>query len=77
MSAFMPGVNVVLIPVTNPLKSIKLIRQEQCDALIDFGQWPRLDSILSFFSDASFTVGFNTAQQYRSSVYDSPVMHDN
>jgi ADP-heptose:LPS heptosyltransferase len=77
MAIFMPGINVVTIPVTNPLKSIKLIRQEQCDVLIDFGQWPRLDSILSFFSNSHFTVGFNTARQYRSSVYDLPIKHDN
>jgi heptosyltransferase III len=77
MAVFMPGINVVLIPVTKLLKSIQLIRQEKCDVLIDFGQWPRLDAILSFFSDAHFTVGFNTAHQYRSFVYDVAIMHDN
>jgi ADP-heptose:LPS heptosyltransferase len=75
MAEFMQSTNIVILPVTNPIKSIQLIRQEECDVFIDFGQWPRLDALLSAFSGASFCVGFQTPQQHRSTLYDIPIPH--
>jgi ADP-heptose:LPS heptosyltransferase len=76
MSDFMPDMSVVVIPVTNPFKSIQVMRQQKCDIILDFGQWPRLDALLSAYSGAHLTVGFQTSQQYRSALYDITVAHD-
>jgi ADP-heptose:LPS heptosyltransferase len=76
MAEFMPNADVVVLPVTNPLKSIKLMRQKKCDIMVDFGQWPRLDALLSAFSGALFTVGFQTSGQFRSALYDAAIPHD-
>ena len=76
MTDFMPDVSAIVIPVTNPIQSIKVMRQQKCDVILDFGQWPRLDALLSAYSGAPLTVGFQTANQYRAALYDVAVTHD-
>lgn len=68
---------VILLPVNNPLKAIKLIREYPFDVFLDFGPWPRLDAILTFFSKSAFTVGFKTAGQRRHFLYDQTAAHSN
>lgn len=68
---------VILLPVNNPLKAARLIRQYQFDAFLDFGPWPRLDAILAFFSKSAFTAGFKTAGQHRHYLYDQTATHSN
>lgn len=71
------GVDHLLrIPISNPLKAGRIIRSAgRFDAWVDFGQWPRLDALLSRFADAGLKVGFSTPGQYRHYVYDVPVPH--
>ncbi|MFB6355026.1 MAG: glycosyltransferase family 9 protein [bacterium] len=66
---------VIQLPVTNPFKSINILREHDFDVLIDFGQWPRIDALLSWGSGADFTVGFETKDQYRHYTYDRTVRH--
>jgi len=66
---------VVRVPVSNPLAGLCAVRSIPVDVIFDFGQWPRLESLLALFSRASFTVGFQTANQRRHYGYDMCVEH--
>lgn len=66
---------VVLIPINNPQQAMRLLRQQKLDLLFDFGQWPRINSLLSFFSGAKYTIGFKTPNQYRHYAYDQAIEH--
>lgn len=68
---------VILLPVNNPFKAVKLLRKYRFDVFLDFGPWPRLDAILAFFSKSAFTVGFKTPGQHRHYLYDQTVAHSN
>lgn len=59
----------------NPLFTIKQIRKYRFDAFIDSAQWSRLSAIYAFFSDAKYTVGFNTPTQFKHLVFDECVNH--
>ena len=70
------GVNrIVKISVSNPFTSIRAIRSVPLDILMDCGQWPRWDALLTSISRADFTVGFDTPGQHRSRGYDLAVPH--
>lgn len=56
-------------------QAIKLLRDKKLDILLDFGAWPRINSVLSFFSGAGWTVGFRTAGQERDATYHEVVDH--
>ena len=77
MAGLLEGVDhVVKLPVTKPLKSIQKIRREGVfDVWIDFGQWPRLDAVFSFFAKAKLKIGFKTKGQFRHFVFDVSVEH--
>ncbi len=70
------NVNIIKLPIKNPLDSIFKIRQYKFDAWLDFGSWPRLNAILSYFANARFKVGFKTKNQYRHYIYDVYVNHN-
>ncbi|MDP4117302.1 MAG: glycosyltransferase family 9 protein, partial [Bacteroidota bacterium] len=59
----------------NPLFTIRQIRKYNFDAFIDSAQWSRLSAIYTFFSDAKYTVGFNTPGQFKHYVYDKSINH--
>lgn len=71
------GVDTVIkLPVKHPLKALKLIRQwGRFDVWIDFGPWPRLNAIFSYFANAELTVGFRTENQHRHYAYDVAIQH--
>jgi ADP-heptose:LPS heptosyltransferase len=70
------GINrVVSVPIGNPAAGIRAVRSIPVDVMIDFGQWPRLEALLTLFSKASYTVGFRTAGQHRHFGYDLSVEH--
>src|SRR5262249_4543208 len=52
-----------------------LVRRQQFDLFLDYGPWPRINSLISYFAYASYKVGFNTPNQYRHYVYDRAVSH--
>lgn len=72
-----PGIDaVVRLPVKNPIAAIKQIREAgPFDLWIDFGPWPRLNAIFTYFARAALTVGFKTDRQYRHYAYDIVVPH--
>ena len=59
----------------NPLFTIKQIRKYRFDAFIDSAQWSRLSAIYAYFSDAKYTVGFNTPAQFKHLVFDEYINH--
>jgi ADP-heptose:LPS heptosyltransferase len=65
----------VLISLTKPWPSMKAMRAEKFDVLLDFTSWPRLTAIYTLLAGAKFTVGFKTAGQHRSCGYDVTVEH--
>jgi heptosyltransferase I len=72
-----PGVDdALLMPVTEVLKTIQLVRsQGKFDLMIDFGPWPRLNAVLSFFFHAKIKIGFRSIGQWRHFVYDYAILH--
>jgi ADP-heptose:LPS heptosyltransferase len=65
----------VLIDLTRPGESIRRIRSERLDVLLDFTSWQRLTAFYTLMSGARFTVGFRTAGQHRGRGYDLSVEH--
>lgn len=69
-------IEVVVLPMTNFFKTLELVMSiEEMDIFFDFGQWPRINSIISFFANARLKIGFKTEKQYRHYVYDMVVEH--
>ncbi len=67
---------VVKLPIKNPVKAVKLIRNEgSFDLWVDCGPWPRLNAIFSLFSRAKLKVGFQTENQFRHFGYDVVAQH--
>jgi ADP-heptose:LPS heptosyltransferase len=65
----------VLISFTDPVASLKTIRAQHFDMMLDFTTWPRLTAIYTLLSGAAYTVGFRTPGQYRSRGYDRTFEH--
>jgi heptosyltransferase-3 len=65
----------VLIDLTQPLQSIRTMRAQHFDVLIDFTSWQRLTAIYTLLSAAKYTVGFATPGQHRDRGYDCTVEH--
>ena len=68
---------VIRLPVFNPLASLRLLRAQGFDVLLDFGPWCRLNAVLATLSGARFVVGFRTAGEARHFGYDLSVEHSN
>tara|TARA_B100001123_G_C15318538_1_gene1027073 strand:+ start:1300 stop:2394 length:1095 start_codon:yes stop_codon:yes gene_type:complete len=66
----------IKIDVSRPIKAIKRIRKEKFDCFIDLGSWPRIDAVISFFSNSGFVIGYKTKNQYRHFAYDQIIEHD-
>ena len=71
-------VEVIKLPVTNVKESIRLItNQPGFDLMIDFGPWPRLNSLYAAFFKATIKIGFKSKGQWRHYVYDYAILHSN
>jgi ADP-heptose:LPS heptosyltransferase len=69
---------VIALPVKRPLRAVREVRRSgRYDVWIDFGQWPRLDAILSSLAKARVKIGFRTPGQFRHFAYDVRVDHSN
>jgi heptosyltransferase-3 len=66
---------LVVLPVTKPLKALSLLRTFSLDVLIDTSQWPKLSALYSLFIKARFKIGFKTPRQYRHFGYDALAGH--
>jgi ADP-heptose:LPS heptosyltransferase len=69
------GVEVVTLPIHEPVEAIRRLRALSLDVLLDFGQWSRVEAICSLLSGARFTIGFDTPGQRRHYCYDVTVRH--
>lgn len=67
--------NVEKLPIKNVFKAKKILQENTYDIWIDFGPWPRLNAILSYFAKSHYKIGFNTEGQYRHFIYDNFVRH--
>lgn len=73
-----PGANRrVLIDLTKIGDTIRRMRAERLDVLLDFSSWQRLTAFYSLMAGARFTAGFCTAGQHRGRGYDLSVLHRN
>jgi len=71
-----PGADVrLLIDLTAPSATIKALRAQRFDLLLDFSSWQRLTAFYTMLSGAKFTVGFHSPGQHRSRGYDRVVDH--
>jgi heptosyltransferase I len=77
MAQLISGIDrIIKLPVAKPWKCIHCIKGSgEYDIWIDFGPWPRINTILSFFSKARLKVGFKTKGQYRHYIYDITAEH--
>jgi len=67
---------IIIVDIKNLLKSIREIRKNNFDCLIDFGSWPRIDAIISYFSNSQYSAGYNTKGQQRHFAYDFTINHN-
>lgn len=71
-----PGLNAVRsFKVSEVVGIIRHLRDKKFDLLFDTTQWARIGNIISNFSGAGETIGFQTRGQYRSFGYDIRVSH--
>lgn len=66
---------VIRLPIFDPFASLRVLRAQRFDALLDFGPWCRLNALLAMLSGAGVTVGFRTDGQARHFGYDLAVEH--
>lgn len=66
---------VVWLPLGRPLEAARLIGATRPNALLDFGQWPRINAIIAALVAECYTVGFRTPNQYRHYAYDAVCEH--
>jgi ADP-heptose:LPS heptosyltransferase len=72
----LPGADErVLLTLTSPAASVRLLRALALDVLLDFTSWQRLTAFFTLCSGAGYTVGFRSAGQRRSRGYDRSVEH--
>lgn len=66
---------VVSVPISRPLRTVRRLRESRVDVLLDFGAWPRIEALETALSGARYTVGFRTPGQRRHYAYDAAVTH--
>jgi heptosyltransferase-3 len=66
---------IVPLAMTDPIKTIKTLRENGLDLLIDITSWPRLTAFYAAMSGALVTIGFRSLGQYRHWNYDIVVEH--
>jgi heptosyltransferase I len=66
---------VVALPIRRPLEAIRAVRERHPDIMIDFGMWPRLESLIAVLSGAKWVAGVRTPGQHRHFAYDEIVDH--
>lgn len=61
--------------VKKPWDLVNYVRSRQYDLFVDTTQWARLGALVSTFSGARYTIGFDTPGQHRGCGYDIKVQH--
>jgi heptosyltransferase-3 len=65
----------LIIDLTKPEATVRALRRERFDLLLDFTSWQRLTALYTLLSGARSTVGFRTAGMHRAPGYDRTVEH--
>lgn len=72
----LPGIDAIeILPITHPIESIRILRRNKLDLLLDFTAWQRITALYTLLSGAQFTAGFQRKKQYRHRGYDHIVPH--
>jgi ADP-heptose:LPS heptosyltransferase len=66
---------LVQLPLKNPLKALRLVREERFDVFVDLDPWPRISALLAALSRARVRLGFKTQGQNRHYMQDRSVIH--
>lgn len=76
IAGMLDGVDqVIKVPFRNLVAGMAAVRSVRVDVMFDFGQWTRLEALLTLFSKANFKVGFRSRGQHRHAGYDLAVEH--
>jgi heptosyltransferase I len=75
VARLLDDVEVVALPTAKPWASLPIIRGQRLDALLDLGQWTRLEAVYAALSGATWTAGFETGIYRRHYAYDATVQH--
>jgi ADP-heptose:LPS heptosyltransferase len=75
IARLVPDVRTTQLATARPWAAIPRLRAERLDAIIDFGQWTRLEALYAALSGASWKAGFDTPGQDRHYAYDATVLH--
>ena len=65
------------INLSNPIKTLRLIRKKNFDIFIDASQWVRLTALISVLSKSKYTIGFKSMGQAKHFAFDKAVEHSN
>jgi heptosyltransferase-3 len=65
----------LLIDLTKPWESMRRLRAQRFDVMLDFTSWQRLTAFYTLTAGAKYTAGFFTPGQNRSRGYDRTVLH--
>ena len=65
----------LVISLTDPAATIRAMRAERFDVLLDFTSWQRLTAFYTLMAGAGYTVGFRSLGQRRSRGYDRVEPH--
>ena len=66
---------LIILPITNPLKTRSLLRQYPVDIIIDTSQWFHLGALYTWLINSRWSIGFKTKNQNRHYAYDKAVDH--
>lgn len=77
MAQLISGIDrIIKLPIAKPWECIRIIKESgEYDIWFDFGPWPRINALLSYFSNARLKVGFKTKGQYRHYIYNLTAEH--
>ena len=75
LAELVDGTRVIELPAAKPWIVIPRLRGQRLDALVDLGQWTRVEAVYSALSGARWTAGFATPGQRRHHAYDAVVPH--
>jgi ADP-heptose:LPS heptosyltransferase len=66
---------LVVLPITSPLKSWAILKKYPVDVVVDTSQWFRLGALYAWLANPKWSVGFKTKNQNRHYAYDEIVQH--
>ncbi|MDD5192771.1 MAG: glycosyltransferase family 9 protein [Candidatus Nanoarchaeia archaeon] len=67
-------INLSLSNLYNPLK---ILRKENFDLIIDMENYSRVTALFTYFIKPKFSIGFNSENQFRASLFDASFVYDN